>query len=57
MSFVFYCIAQLALNFVNESWESLYEAMMPETTNDFNDEIKELLNNMFSKLSFSKTFP
>ncbi|XP_012219383.1 protein takeout [Linepithema humile] len=46
-----------ARKFVNEYWPSLYRMMMPFMTKNMDDHVTEVFNRIFSKVSFSKTFP
>lgn len=46
-----------ALKFVNEYWPSLYRAMLPFMEKNWDESLSELSNRIFSKVSFSKTFP
>ncbi|EFN85090.1 hypothetical protein EAI_14886 [Harpegnathos saltator] len=46
-----------ALQFVNEYWPSLYRSMLPFVAQNWDERFTELGNNVFSKISFSKTFP
>ncbi|XP_070156333.1 protein takeout [Polyergus mexicanus] len=47
----------IALNFVNENWPSLYREMLPFLSKNLDDYLTEVANRIFSKVSFSKTFP
>ncbi|XP_032681517.1 circadian clock-controlled protein-like [Odontomachus brunneus] len=48
---------QAALKFVNEYWPSLYRTILPFMAQDWDTYLTELANRIFSKVSFSKTFP
>jgi len=46
-----------AMKFVNEYWPSLYREMLPFLAKNWDERLTELSNRIFSKISFSKTFP
>ncbi|XP_015604904.1 circadian clock-controlled protein [Cephus cinctus] len=46
-----------AMSFVNEYWSVLYHGMLPYVSKAWDEELTKLVNRMFSKISFSKTFP
>lgn len=48
---------KVALNFVNEYWPSLYREMLPFLSKKLDEYLTEAGNRVFSKVSFSKTFP
>jgi hypothetical protein len=48
---------KVALNFVNEYWPSLYREMLPFLSQNLDEYLIEVGNRIFSKVSFSKTFP
>ncbi|KAM0734711.1 hypothetical protein ACS0PU_011530 [Formica fusca] len=47
----------LAMFFVNEYWPTLYRAMLPITSENWDPWLTDLCNRFFSKVSFSKLFP
>ncbi|KAL6422469.1 hypothetical protein ACFW04_010637 [Cataglyphis niger] len=47
----------LAMFFVNEYWPTLYRAMLPITSKNWDSWLTDLSNRLFSKVSFSKLFP
>ncbi|XP_050463231.1 uncharacterized protein LOC126857635 isoform X1 [Cataglyphis hispanica] len=47
----------LAMFFVNEYWPTLYRAMLPITSKNWDSWLTGLSNRLFSKVSFSKLFP
>ncbi|RLU21558.1 hypothetical protein DMN91_005931 [Ooceraea biroi] len=46
-----------ALKFVNEYWPSLYRSVLPFMAEMWDAELTQISNRIFSKVSFSKTFP
>ncbi|XP_024869462.1 circadian clock-controlled protein-like [Temnothorax curvispinosus] len=46
-----------AMRFVNEYWPTLYRTMLPFLTKTWDERLTEASNRIFSKISFSKTFP
>ncbi|XP_034934942.1 uncharacterized protein [Chelonus insularis] len=47
-----------ALTFINEFWKVLYEGMLPTVSKTWNNYWRDFVNEyIFSKISFSKTFP
>ncbi|XP_012533904.1 uncharacterized protein LOC105835308 [Monomorium pharaonis] len=46
-----------AMAFVNEYWPQLYRAMLPFMQQNWDTRLTELSNRIFSKVSFSQTFP
>ncbi|XP_011171049.1 circadian clock-controlled protein daywake [Solenopsis invicta] len=50
-------LTDAALKFVNEYWPTLYRQMLPMLAKNWDEHVTEVLNSIFSKVSFSKTFP
>ncbi|XP_011064514.1 PREDICTED: uncharacterized protein LOC105152117 [Acromyrmex echinatior] len=50
-------INNIAVNFVNEFWPPLYRVMLPVTSEVWDPWLTDLVNKLFSKVSFSKVFP
>ncbi|XP_020288997.1 uncharacterized protein LOC109857258 [Pseudomyrmex gracilis] len=48
---------QAAMKFVNEYWPQLYRTMLPFVAKNWDEHLTEVSNRIFSKVSFSKTFP
>ncbi|XP_011879790.1 PREDICTED: circadian clock-controlled protein-like [Vollenhovia emeryi] len=46
-----------AMKFVNEYWPTLYRSMLPFLAKNWDQQLTDLSNRVFSKVSFSKTFP
>ncbi|XP_012275346.1 uncharacterized protein LOC105697001 [Orussus abietinus] len=46
-----------AMTFVNEYWPLLYHGMLPTVSKSWDEFLTNLANKVFSKISFSKTFP
>ena len=47
-----------ALSFVNEYWQGLYKSMLPTVEKHWDYHLTDFVNRLiFSKISFSKTFP
>ncbi|XP_018049396.1 PREDICTED: circadian clock-controlled protein-like isoform X2 [Atta colombica] len=46
-----------AMKFVNEYWPTLYRSMLPFLAKNWDEHLTEISNRIFSKISFSKTFP
>ncbi|XP_066598413.1 circadian clock-controlled protein daywake-like [Prorops nasuta] len=46
-----------AMAFVNEYWPVVYRQMLPHIQDTWDKELTEFANRIFSKISFSKTFP
>ncbi|XP_043274341.1 uncharacterized protein [Venturia canescens] len=50
-------LTKAALAFANEYWPVFYRDMLPYAAETWNPYLRDLVGNIFSKLSFSKTFP
>lgn len=46
-----------AMTFINEYWPNLYRSMLPFLDKTWDEHLTKLSNSIFSKISFSKTFP
>ncbi|XP_012533930.1 uncharacterized protein LOC105835324 [Monomorium pharaonis] len=50
-------LTNAAIKFVNDYWPTLYRSMLPILAKSWDEQLTELSNRVFSKVSFSKTFP
>ncbi|XP_018377794.1 PREDICTED: uncharacterized protein LOC108770614 [Trachymyrmex cornetzi] len=50
-------INDVAVSFVNEFWPPLYRVMLPITSEAWDPWLTNIVNKLFSKVSFSKVFP
>lgn len=46
-----------ALKYVNEYWPTFYRTMLPFVTKNMDEQVTNISNRIFSKVSFSKVFP